>query len=103
MSQIKSNGSDVRIDAIREYKPLPYSVTRKVLKQDELEEITGYDRQHASPSANLLDGIRQFDCKNMVYEFCPVLRWLPAYKVKKNLMGDLISGMTVAVMHIPQG
>lgn len=32
-----------------------------------------------------------------------MVKWLPEYPVKKNFMGDLISGITVAVMHIPQG
>lgn len=33
----------------------------------------------------------------------PVTLWLPNYNVKSNLFGDLASGITVAVMHIPQG
>lgn len=33
----------------------------------------------------------------------PVLKWIPEYPVKKNLVGDIISGITVAVMSIPQG
>ena len=33
----------------------------------------------------------------------PVLKWIPEYPVKKNLIGDIISGITVAVMSIPQG
>lgn len=33
----------------------------------------------------------------------PVLKWIPEYPVKKNLAGDIISGITVAVMSIPQG
>uniref|UniRef100_A0A1B6L5G6 STAS domain-containing protein n=2 Tax=Graphocephala atropunctata TaxID=36148 RepID=A0A1B6L5G6_9HEMI len=33
----------------------------------------------------------------------PVLKWLPTYKWKQDFLGDIISGFTVAVMHIPQG
>lgn len=33
----------------------------------------------------------------------PVLDWMPKYPFKKNLIGDITSGLTVAVMHIPQG
>lgn len=33
----------------------------------------------------------------------PVVRWLPKYSVREDLPGDIISGMTLAVMHIPQG
>lgn len=33
----------------------------------------------------------------------PVTLWLPKYNYRKNLFGDITSGITVAVMHIPQG
>lgn len=33
----------------------------------------------------------------------PVVRWLPKYSVKNDLPGDIVSGLTLAVMHIPQG
>lgn len=33
----------------------------------------------------------------------PVTLWLPKYNYRKSLFGDVASGITVAVMHIPQG
>ncbi|XP_063611121.1 prestin-like [Penaeus indicus] len=33
----------------------------------------------------------------------PILSWLPAYKLRESLLGDIIAGVTVAIMHIPQG
>lgn len=33
----------------------------------------------------------------------PVFSWLPNYNLKHDLIGDIVSGCTVAVMHIPQG
>lgn len=33
----------------------------------------------------------------------PVTLWLPKYNCRQNLFGDITSGITVAVMHIPQG
>ncbi|XP_069999159.1 prestin isoform X3 [Penaeus vannamei] len=33
----------------------------------------------------------------------PILSWLPAYKLRESLLGDVIAGVTVAIMHIPQG
>ncbi|GAB5551595.1 MAG: sulfate permease [Saprospiraceae bacterium] len=35
-------------------------------------------------------------------EFMPILEWLPRYQ-RKNLKGDLLAGLTVGVMLIPQG
>jgi solute carrier family 26, other len=103
MSQKTLNNNIIKIEDQGSYKILPYSVTRKVLKQDELEEIAGYDRQKETPTENFKDQLRNLDYKGLLYDFCPVLRWLPEYQVHKNLMGDIIAGVTVAVMHIPQG
>ena len=33
----------------------------------------------------------------------PILEWLPEYRVKQSLPGDIISGLTVGVMLVPQG
>ena len=33
----------------------------------------------------------------------PALTWLPGYQWKRNGISDLVSGFTVAIMHIPQG
>ncbi|KAI1728055.1 sulfate permease family domain-containing protein [Ditylenchus destructor] len=35
--------------------------------------------------------------------FAPILEWLPAYSVRQNLHGDLITGLTVGIMVVPQG
>ena len=33
----------------------------------------------------------------------PILSWLPKYSPRNDLVGDILSGFTVAIMHIPQG
>ncbi|XP_042227633.1 solute carrier family 26 member 6-like isoform X2 [Homarus americanus] len=33
----------------------------------------------------------------------PILGWLPAYNLRANLFGDVVGGITVGIMHIPQG
>lgn len=33
----------------------------------------------------------------------PIVRWLPKYCVKKDLLADINGGVTVGIMHIPQG
>ncbi len=33
----------------------------------------------------------------------PIIGWLSKYSLKDQLMGDVMSGCTVAIMHIPQG
>ncbi|XP_071810309.1 prestin-like [Asterias amurensis] len=33
----------------------------------------------------------------------PILDWLPAYDIKRDLMGDCAAGLTVGIMRLPQG
>ncbi|KAM4876042.1 sulfate transporter isoform 1-T3 [Thomomys bottae] len=40
--------------------------------------------------------------KNMIYDFLPVLRWLPKYDLKKNILGDVMSGLIVGILLVPQ-
>ncbi|KAI2649672.1 Solute carrier family 26 member 10 [Labeo rohita] len=45
----------------------------------------------------------QVDCLHLVKKRLPVCSWLPKYKLKKWLLGDIIAGLTVGIVHIPQG
>ena len=33
----------------------------------------------------------------------PIFRWLPKYHWRRDLGSDIVAGLTVAIMHIPQG
>ena len=40
---------------------------------------------------------------NAFLDKIPLLHCLKEYNVRRNLFGDIIAGITVAIMHIPQG
>ena len=40
--------------------------------------------------------------KTTLVKRAPVLKWLRHYSIKENLLSDILSGITVAIVHIPQ-
>lgn len=41
--------------------------------------------------------------KSLLFRFLPFLRWVPRYPVKEWLLGDITSGFSMGIMHLPQG
>ena len=40
--------------------------------------------------------------KNALYKRVPCLKWLQTYSLKENLVADLLAGVAVAIVHVPQ-
>ena len=41
--------------------------------------------------------------KSFIYGFLPCISTLKNYNFREDLSGDVVSGLTVGIMHIPQG
>ncbi|KAE9547897.1 hypothetical protein FO519_008889 [Halicephalobus sp. NKZ332] len=96
--------------------PPPYSVnsTRPPMNQDEFDSQFGYHRpvhKHGTVTRRFAKSTRRYwrPCTSpkaffrAFISFFPILSWLPVYQWKKNITSDLIGGLTVGVMHVPQG
>lgn len=66
------------------------------------------------PQISVFDHAKKYvgkKCSSLTCEYCinsflnkiPLIRCLKEYNIRKNLFGDIIAGITVAIMHIPQG
>lgn len=52
---------------------------------------------------NFYDSLTFFYIINAIIDRFPIIRCIREYDIRNNTIGDLIAGLTVAVMHIPQG
>ncbi|NWW02658.1 S26A6 protein, partial [Oreocharis arfaki] len=84
---------------------LSHRAPREVLSEAELEEVA----QRKPPTKPSLRGcLHKTRCsgsaaKSLLFRFLPFLRWLPRYPIKDWLLGDILSGFSVGIMHLPQG
>ncbi|XP_066528712.1 solute carrier family 26 member 10 [Hoplias malabaricus] len=42
-------------------------------------------------------------CLHLLRQRVPIFNWLPKYRLRKWLLGDVVAGLTVGILHIPQG
>ncbi|KAK2915104.1 solute carrier family 26 member 6, like 1 isoform X2 [Channa argus] len=85
-----------------------YRVEREVLNEQRLTEVTQrktFSVSHPSLSKQLKDSLRCSvpKLKRRVMTTLPVLNWLPKYSVWDYGMPDIVAGISVGIMHLPQG
>nr|XP_054601957.1 solute carrier family 26 member 6 [Nothobranchius furzeri] len=84
-----------------------FVVHREVLDENRLDEVAQKGTWSTKPTVG--ERVREsLRCsvpklKHMVLTWIPILAWLPGYSFRENAMGDLISGCSVGIMHLPQG
>lgn len=101
-SSVTSYGGDYWSDDMSATVP-ELTVRRPVYQQDELNHLCKY----VKPKRILSNEVSR-RCKNikpikLLKSSVPLIDWLSSYDWKNNILGDIIAGITVAVMHIPQG
>ncbi|NXU71924.1 S26A6 protein, partial [Oreotrochilus melanogaster] len=81
---------------------LSHRVPREVLSEADLEEVA-QRKPPAGPSLRGCLRVARCSAKSLTFRFLPFLRWLPRYPIKDWLPGDIASGFSVGIMHLPQG
>ncbi|KAG5282397.1 hypothetical protein AALO_G00055540 [Alosa alosa] len=84
------------------------AVYRNIYTEDRFRQTYGTEDKHRVREKfheKLLKRCRcsQVSCHNLLKERVPIFNWLPKYRLKKWILGDAVAGLTVGILHIPQG
>ncbi|XP_044156463.1 solute carrier family 26 member 6-like [Bufo gargarizans] len=88
------------------YRDVRYCVERPVFYEQEL----GVSLPRSTNTIRSIVGAakRKVRCsrselKALLFQFIPILHWLPHYPVKEWFLGDIVSGISVGILQLPQG
>ncbi|XP_077848852.1 solute carrier family 26 member 6 isoform X18 [Macaca mulatta] len=76
---------------------------RPLLNQEHLEELGRWGSAPRTRQWRTWLQCSHARARALLLQHLPVLVWLPRYPVRDWLLGDLLSGMSVAIMQLPQG
>ncbi|XP_061590952.1 solute carrier family 26 member 10 [Cololabis saira] len=84
------------------------AVYRNIYTEDRFKQAYGSEEEAAGGSRlreRLAGKCRcsRRSCFHLLRERVPVFNWLPRYRLKKWILGDTVAGLTVGILHIPQG
>lgn len=105
----------LEIQAARNRRKQRYRInlSRHVYNEQEFSESFIKSEECASSSEmeppSLSNAIKRYllpsrcTCKAVLQSWFPIVHWLPGYDFRRDLAHDIAGGLTVAIMHIPQG
>uniref|UniRef100_A0A8C5L9B1 Solute carrier family 26, member 6 n=1 Tax=Jaculus jaculus TaxID=51337 RepID=A0A8C5L9B1_JACJA len=88
---------------VMELQKRDYHVERSLLNQQQLEELGQWSLAPRTYRWRTWFRCSRARARALLLQHIPVLGWLPRYPVREWLVGDLLSGLSVAIMQLPQG
>ncbi|XP_071982934.1 solute carrier family 26 member 6-like [Engystomops pustulosus] len=88
------------------YRDVRYCVERSVLHEQEVRES---DPRSTNTVRSVVGAARRkvrcsrSAAKALLFRFFPILHWLPRYPFKEWVLGDIVSGISVGILQLPQG
>ncbi|XP_012226376.2 prestin isoform X1 [Linepithema humile] len=82
---------------------LQIQLERPLFEHEALNENYNYEKPKSSLMQNTINNVKSKNWRSCLVSTVPAVKWLSRYNWKENILPDIISGLTVAIMHIPQG
>ncbi|XP_032145635.1 solute carrier family 26 member 6 isoform X4 [Sapajus apella] len=86
-----------------ELRKRDYHMERPLLNQEQLEELGHWGSAPRTHQWRTWLQCSRARAHALLLQHLPILVWLPRYPVRDWLLGDLLSGLSVAIMQLPQG
>ncbi|XP_018399758.1 PREDICTED: solute carrier family 26 member 6-like [Cyphomyrmex costatus] len=82
---------------------LQIRLERPLYDHEMLNQNYNYEKPKSSLMQNAIKNVKSKNWQSCIVSTVPVIEWLSQYNWRENMLPDIISGLTVAIMHIPQG
>uniref|UniRef100_A0A7N6B0J8 STAS domain-containing protein n=1 Tax=Anabas testudineus TaxID=64144 RepID=A0A7N6B0J8_ANATE len=82
---------------------LIYRIERPVYDETFIRSHTPFKKPQLIAHLVLFHRCSSHKAKAALLSFLPILSWLPSYPVKQYLFSDVVSGLSTAVVQLPQG
>ena len=101
--QVDTDRPDEQLSIMEDQIPQSHRFQSFVAQYGVVEKPVSYFDHIKHHVKKQYDSLTFLYCLNVFLDKIPLIRCLKEYNIKKDLFGDIIAGITVAIMHIPQG